>query len=95
MKGGMNGSACTVPVPYIAMAARSAVRVQLYGNSNTSTADQYSCTWYFINGRSASVGARGEYCLVSITCKNDDAEFSAGAFRALKKVKSSDNDSLP
>ena len=29
----MNGSACTVPVPYIAMAARSAVRVQLYGNS--------------------------------------------------------------
>ena len=27
--------------------------------------------------------------------KNDDAEFSAGAFRALKKVKSSDNDSLP
>ena len=43
----MNGSACTVPVPYIAMAARSAVRVQLYGNSNrilpvqrTSTAVQ-------------------------------------------------------
>ena len=33
----MNGSACTVPVPYIAMAARSAVRVQLYGNSTTST----------------------------------------------------------
>ena len=38
----MNGSACTVPVPYIAMAARSAVRVQLYGNSATSTADQYT-----------------------------------------------------
>ena len=37
LKGGMNGSACTVPVPYIAMAARSAVRVQLYGNSTTST----------------------------------------------------------
>ena len=35
MKGGMNGSACAVPVPYIAMAARGAVRVQLYGNSTT------------------------------------------------------------
>ena len=34
----------TVPVPYIAMAARSAVRVQLYVNSTTAVPVQRTST---------------------------------------------------